>query len=257
MCLINFQFQTHPNYKLIVAANRDEFYERPTAPAQLWEDHPNILAGRDLLKRGTWLGITKKGRFAALTNFRDPNQVEDGKKSRGKIVKQFLTSNTSPQNFLKHLQESKDDYVGFNLIVGNPEELYYYNNIGNEITKITPGTYGLSNHFLNTPWPKVVKGRKRLNNYVSQQSIIQPEPLFEMLTDRTEAPDQNLPNTGVGIELERKLSPLFIQTSDYGTRSSTVLFIDQHNDMTFVERTYNQESLIDEKRYRFQLTMMG
>src|SRR5699024_840346 len=99
-----------------------EFYERPTAPAQLWEDHPNILAGRDLLKRGTWLGITKKGRFAALTNFRDPNQVEDGKKSRGKIVKQFLTSNTTPQNFLKHLHETNHEYVSINLIIRKNDE---------------------------------------------------------------------------------------------------------------------------------------
>ena len=190
MCLINFQFHDHPNYKLIVVANRDEFYDRKTEPAHFWRDAPNLLAGRDLVGLGTWLGITKEGKFAALTNYRNPLEVGTGKISRGEIVQNFLTGNLSSEEYLQSLDRDKEKYNGFNLILGNPEKLYYYNNIEGEITEIDPGTHGLSNKFLNTAWPKVVKGREGLKAYSSKNKEVHLDELFAIVTDAEIAMDE-------------------------------------------------------------------
>lgn len=253
MCLINFQFHEHPKYKLVLMANRDEFYERPTASAHFWEDEQDILAGRDLVQHGTWLGITKQGRLAALTNFRDPQKLTSDKMSRGNIVRDYLTEDVSPQEFLKSLKKNKDTYAGFNVIVGSTEELFHYNNVKNEVTGIPPGTHGLSNHFLNTPWPKVTKGKKNLKEYITKQEEIETNELFKIISDAEEAQDKDLPQTGVGIELERKLSPLFIKTPEYGTRSTTVLLVDNENYVTFVERSFEQGEFAEEKRFQLRI----
>lgn len=249
MCLVNFHYDEHPNYKLIVAANRDEFYDRPTAPADFWEDHLELVAGRDLLHLGTWLGVTKSGRFAALTNYRDPAEFGVKKQSRGDIVKEFLVGEHSPVEFLERLQVKKDDYAGFNVIVGDADTLFYYSNKQDEIKKIAAGTYSLSNHYLNTPWPKVTKGKSRLRDYVVQHETIETDRLFNLLNDGEVASDELLPDTGVGIELERQLSPLFIKTPNYGTRSSTVLLIDRQQNIIFVERTYVKGELTEENKF--------
>ncbi|RYG71760.1 NRDE family protein [Lentibacillus lipolyticus] len=254
MCLINFHFGNHPNYKLIMAANRDEFYKRPTASADFWEDHPNILAGRDLEGMGTWLGITKDGRIAALTNYRNPNEEPHHKKSRGHIVRDFLKSSTPPADFLTQLQQGNKSYGGFNLIAGNPDQLFYCNNIRDDFYPVTAGTHALSNAFLDTPWPKTMKGKAELGNYIRNNQSFSADALFKMLSNAEEADDDRLPDTGVGLELERKLSPLFIKTPVYGTRCSTVLLVDKKNHVTFVERTYQQGNFEGEKRFSFQLT---
>lgn len=254
MCLINFHFKEHPKYKVIIAANRDEAYDRPTSPAKFWNDYPNILAGRDLLQMGTWMGITRQGRFAALTNFRDPTKTNVGKMSRGEIIKGFLKGTNHPKHFLATLHTNKDNYDGFNLIVGNPDELYYYSNISSEIIHVSPGTHGVSNHMFNTPWPKVVKGKQRLRDYVVTHEEINIDDLFDFLSDQEQAMDEQLPNTGVGLELERKLSPLFIQTPNYGTRSSTVLLVGQNNLITFVERTYSKGEFVKDSSFTFQIS---
>lgn len=251
MCLINFQFHEHPNYKLIVAANRDEFYGRPTASAHFWEDEPDILAGRDLLQMGTWLGVTKQGRFAALTNFRDPAQMEAGKVSRGAIVRDYLAGSVSSEKFLESLHNNKENYTGFNLLVGNPDELFYYSNMQGEIYEIPAGTHGLSNHLLNTPWPKVTKGKNNLKTHVMGQDKVEVDALFTLLADEAIAEDASLPETGVGLDLERKLSPLFIKTPEYGTRSSSVLLVDRNNHFTFAERTYEHGELTKENQFTF------
>lgn len=253
MCLINFQFQEHPNYKLIVAANRDEFYNRPTAPAHFWEDKPTILAGRDLLQMGTWLGITKQGRFAALTNYRDPAHMTNDKTSRGEIISNYLIGDVSPKDYLTSLNVKKEDYNGFNLIIGTPDHLLYYNNIEGDVVDIHTGTHGLSNHFLNTPWPKVTNGKKMLHNYVMKQEVVQPNELFDILSNVETAEDSHLPNTGIDIELERQLSPLFIKTAEYGTRCSTVLLVDKDNNVTFVERTYENGFYKDVNHFTFHI----
>lgn len=253
MCLINFHFKDHPNYKLIVAANRDEAYQRPTAPAHFWEDNPHILAGRDLLQMGTWFGITRQGRFAALTNYRDPSQQPGGKISRGEIVKQYLETDTNPIQYLESIHQHHDNYQGFNVIVGDQDQLYYYNNNEKNIIEIEKGTHGVSNHMLNTPWPKVQKGKQQLRHYVKSEQHLDENILFDILFDSELALDHELPNTGVGLELERQLSPLFIRTPNYGTRSSTVLLIDQENNVTFIERTYQNGQYKSEARFSFQI----
>src|SRR5690625_3156322 len=236
MCLINFHWQTHPNYPLIVAANRDEVYDRPTAPAHFWQDFPFILAGRDLEQYGTWLGVTTTGRFAALTNYRDPQTMYKAfDKSRGDLVKDFLTSSLSPVAYLENIRPKDNQFNGFNLLVGTADELFYYNNIEREIVEIVPGTHSLSNHFLNTPWPKVIRGKNALQSVAEQNERLTPAQLFPLLMDRNQAPKQKLPNTGIDQSLEKKLSPLFIQTPTYGTRSSTVLLIDQNGYVSFNE----------------------
>ncbi|RKQ33885.1 NRDE family protein [Oceanobacillus halophilus] len=254
MCLINFHYHDHAKYKLIVAANRDEFYKRPTAPAAYWEDEPTILAGRDLLQMGTWLGVTKKGRFAALTNYRDPKLAETGNISRGEIVKSYLASNETPEEFLSQLQKNKTAYAGFNILLGNHEELFHYNNVLDEVNKVLPGTHGLSNHTLNTPWPKVVKGKKMLHEYINNNQKIDPDELFKITSDSERASDDILPNTGVGIDMERMLSPLFIKSPEYGTRSSTVLLIDNNYNVRFHERTYQNGEFQREKQYTFSIS---
>lgn len=253
MCLICFQLQDHPNYKLVITANRDEFYSRPTAQAQFWQDNPNILAGRDLLQMGTWLGVTRQGKFAALTNYRSPNQEDSGKISRGEIVSNYLKSDMSAEEYLETLHRNRDNYVGFNVMLGNCDQLFYYNNIQAKSSLIKPGTHALSNHFLNTPWPKVTKGKRLLKTYMDANNNLDTDMLFNIMNNAEEATGETLPNTGLNTDLERKLSPLFIRTPDYGTRSTTILLIDKKENVTFVERTYSNEGLQKENRFSFQI----
>ncbi|HWL25910.1 MAG TPA: NRDE family protein [Ureibacillus sp.] len=251
MCLINFHFKNHQKYKLIVVANRDEEYNRPTKEAHFWEDESTILAGRDLLQMGTWLGVSKNGKFAALTNFRDPS-LPIAPKTRGEIVKDFLTSDKNPEEFITLLRGNRHLYGGYNIVIGNGDSLYHYNNIFDESNKITPGTHSLSNCTLNTPWPKVVKARNKLEQIASQKdSTLRIDQLFEMVSDKTLAPIEELPNTGVGLELEKLLSPIFIQMSHYGTRCSTVVLIDRNNKITFVERTYHNGEFQFDQTFEF------
>src|SRR5690606_11146339 len=238
MCLILFAFQAHPDYPLVVAANRDEYLDRPTEPARFWEDHPDVLAGRDRVKGGTWMGITRRGRFAALTNFRDPFASVKNKKSRGLLVRDYLTSEIPPRIYLEKLSKQRTSYPGFNLLVGTPWELWHYSNQNDKISPVEPGIHGLSNALLDTPWPKVVKGRERLTACLRNPD---PSLLFELLADEEPAPDEQLPDTGVGLEMERLLSPAFIRMPGYGTRSSSVLIIRAKGDVTFIERTFSRE----------------
>ncbi|MBY0121847.1 NRDE family protein [Bacillus sp. S/N-304-OC-R1] len=238
MCLILFAFKVHPTYKLIVAANRDEYYARPTAAAHFWEDEPQILAGRDLEKLGTWMGVTKTGRFAALTNYRDPKENATSKQTRGELVAGFLKSDEKPEEYLQKAALQAKMYPGYNLLVGDGEELYYYSNIQNEIKKLEPGIYGVSNHLLNTNWPKVKSGKEGLSAISDQKNNNLTDELFKLLQNTDQAPDDFLPNTGVSLEWERILSPLFIKSEGYGTRSSTVLLMNG-SDMTYTEKVFS------------------
>jgi uncharacterized protein with NRDE domain len=251
MCLINFQLNDHPKYKLVLAANRDEFYLRPTESAHFWKDEPQLLAGRDLMQMGTWLGITKTGRIAALTNFRDPSAPEADKISRGSIVRHFLSTDMGAQNFLENL--IPEDYAGFNILAGDSSQLFYYNNLEAKAVKVEPGIHGLSNHFLDTPWPKVVKGNMYLERYLSDNKDVHIDDLFDILQDAEESEDGSLPDTGIDMELERKLSPMFIQTRDYGTRSSTVVLITHDGHVAFAERVYNSGKLQEENHFEFDI----
>lgn len=250
MCLILFAYRLHPGYKLILAANRDEYYNRPAEPAHWWTDTPFLLAGKDLKAGGTWMGITKSGRIAALTNYRGPGSQRIDAPSRGSLVSDYLRSETLPYEYLETLRPKGTEYSGFNLIVGDMDALYYYSNKmeDSETSPLEPGLYGVSNACLDSPWPKIVKGKQMFEQRVLTGVEILPDTIFTILSDTETAPDEELPDTGVGIDIERMLSPLFIKGPGYGTRSSTVLLIDNENRVTFIEKSFVPPS---ETRYGF------
>jgi uncharacterized protein with NRDE domain len=239
MCLILLAYDAHPLYRLILAANRDEFFSRPAAPAAFRDDAPQILAGRDLKGGGSWLGMTRSGRIAAITNFRDPRSERKDAPSRGGLVSGFLAGSMAVDEYLTFLKREGSRYNGFNLIFGDLERLCCFSNHDELPRFIEPGIHGLSNHLIDTPWPKVSHGKKALGLLVTQGETVQPEALFTILADRAIPPDDLLPDTGVGIELERLLSPIFISAPNYGTRSSTVILIDREEQVTFIEQNFN------------------
>ena len=239
MCLILCAYDIHPRYRLILAANRDEFYDRPTKGLAYWDDTPKILAGRDLKARGTWLGVTGKGRLAAITNYREPHNIKAQAPSRGGLVTDFLIAEATPRQYCEQIAQDSQNYNGFNLILGDADQLCYCSNRSHAIVTLEPGYYGLSNHLLDTPWPKVEKGKTKLQALLKNGDEIDLDLLFALLHDQSQPPDQTLPDTGVGMEWERILAPLFIQSPVYGTRSSSIILIDRSNQVTFVERTYD------------------
>jgi uncharacterized protein with NRDE domain len=254
MCLLLLAIKSHPVYKLVIAANRDEYYDRPTAPASFWDDRSDLLAGRDLRAGGTWFGITKKGRIAAITNYRDPASLKSHAPSRGELVSDFLTGEEKPKEYLASLDLKAGGYNGFNLIVGTKDQICWHSNRGNGTRSLMPGIYGVSNHLLDTPWPKVSRGKAALEEILSEQSVPSPAALLNMLLDRSIPDDDNLPDTGVGLEWERLLSPIFISSPNYGTRSSAILLIDQNDHVTFMERSHisSQDNSI-EVVFEFQI----
>lgn len=252
MCLILFAYESHPDYRLILAANRDEFYERPTTPAAFWEDSPDTLAGRDLRSGGTWMGVTRQGRVAAVTNFRDPTGQNPNSPSRGWLVRDFLQGRRIPGEYLENLASHAAEYNGFNLLVADSASMGYYSNRMQHPRLLAPGVYGLSNALLDVPWPKVVRGKAALAGLLEPGSDLSPQSLFQLLADREIAGDETLPNTGIPREMERVLSPVFIASPGYGTRSSTVLLLDREGNVTFIERTFaSGAALYDEVEYRF------
>lgn len=242
MCLLLFAYRVVPEYPLIVAANRDEFHERPTAPAAWWPDR-GIFAGRDMEAGGTWMGVNRLGRFAAVTNFREPASHRPGLRSRGTLVLEALDQATAPTAVLAQLQSRAPLYNGFNLIFGDGNGLFSYGSRG-EPAALSSGVYGLSNHLLETPWPKVTRGKAALRDYLDAGMAPTLEPLLDLLADRSAAPDADLPDTGVGIELERLLSPPFVRGREYGTRCSSIVLVAAEA-ITFVERRYAPDASID------------
>ncbi len=251
MCLILLSYCSHPSYGLILAANRDEFYDRPTAQLDFWNEAPHVLAGRDLKSGGTWLGVTKNGRFCAITNFRDPAvQIPDAP-SRGFLVADYLKGNESPLTYLQKIKPDGKRYNGFNLLAGDESGIFWFSNRSGEISRLSPGIHGLSNHLLDTPWPKVAKGKKSLEKILSADEI-DCESIFTLLSDRYMPADRDLPDTGVGIEWERILSPLFIKSDIYGTRSSSIVLIGKEK-IRFMERTYfkNETGFMEHETRQF------
>ena len=255
VCLILFANEANSRYRLVLAANRDEAYSRPTAPAAFWEGAPEVLAGKDLKSGGSWMGVTRSGKVAAVTNFRGPGKVWEAAPSRGNLVSDFLMSSESPDVFIDTLRTRARNYNGFNLLVGSDQGLWWYSNRYDEQPqRIIPGIHGLSNHLLDTPWPKVERGKRALEHLIVGEKEILPEQVFPILEDRSPAADDELPDTGVGPELERVLSAPFIRTQYYGTRSSTVLLIERTGSVTFVERSFNPgDESQKETRYKFRI----
>lgn len=260
MCVLVFAHKVHPKYKFIFAGNRDEFYDRPTQFASIWGNEIKILSGIDLKSNGTWLGLTVKrndeipsGDFVVVTNFRDFNNFKENPnlRSRGLLALDFLLTKYNFksienrfENFGKELILNSKNYNALNLIYGNLDNLYYYTNVKNSFEKIKPGIYGLSNSFLNIPWPKVHWAKLRFADIIYNSKDIVSE-LFTLLADQTKFDDDLLPDTGVGIERERLLSSIFIKSEIYGTRSSTVILVDYQNKVKFFERNYIGEKIED------------
>ena len=239
MCLCLFAINEHDEFPLILIANRDEFRKRPTSKATHWEDHPNVLAGRDLEGMGTWLGVNKQGKVAFLTNYRHPDYFNRKGPTRGILVSGFLTSSANAETYLKSIENPKA-YNGFNLVVGTSSSLFYFANADGKMEKITNGIHGLSNAFLNTSWPKVDEGKLNLQRAIETNDLSHGN-LFSILRDSSFAKDEELPNTGVGHKLEKMLSAKFINTPEYGTVCSTVIKIDRNGNCEFEERSFDAE----------------
>ncbi len=237
MCLVLIAWRGTAEYPCVVAANRDELHSRPTAAAHWWPSRPPILAGRDLQAGGTWLGVTRTGRFAALTNFRDPEQRRTDTPSRGALVASILQSGDPIERSLEYLSGVGAQYNGFSLLFSDGERLAIYESARRSGRILGPGIYGLSNHLLDTPWPKVQTAKSRLTRALADLSTT--DALLALLRDAAPAPDEQLPRTGVSLEWERLLSSAFVRAPDYGTRCSTVLRIDERRRACFDEWSWD------------------
>ncbi len=243
MCFIVFNYKQHSRYKLIFCANRDEFYNRETVAMHFWPENDSVLAGKDVQGGGTWLGITKTGKLAALTNFREQSAVSSTKPSRGQIVKMFLEQGCETKEFIDYLKKSKNFYEGYNLIFGTIDKLYYFSNRSNGVLPISPGLYGLSNSTLDTPWPKINRGKSLLKKTISNPNFSSKD-LFNILSDSQKAHDDTLPDTGISPVYEKELSPIFVNMEHYGTRSSTVILVDYDYNANVYEQRYDNKGKV-------------
>lgn len=254
MCLIVFSYRQQPGYRLILAANRDEFLDRPTLPLGYNFCGETILAGKDLRGGGTWLGLAADGRLAAITNYRNPGRLLTSAPSRGGIILDYLRSGLTAADFLKGFEVRAGEYNGFNLLLADNQTLMHYSNISGAGTILKPGIHALSNHLLNTPWPKVVRGRDLLRQVLIDNDGPEREAIFELLADEERPKDGLLPDTGVGVEWERLLSPICIHSPGYGTRSSSLVTIAGDGRVAFDERTYSHDNGVHpagERRFSF------
>ena len=256
MCLILFALQAHPDYPLVVAANRDESYARPTAPAAFWQDHPQVYGGRDLEMGGAWMGLTTRGRFAAVTNFRDGFPKGTAPRSRGELTGGYLTGDQAALPYLHTIAARKTEYADFGTLAGDPKALWFLSNHGSGVEAVTPGVHGLSNHLLDTPWPKVADGKRELAALLEGDKTALAEALFDMLADRSVAAENVLPDTGVGMAREKQLGPKFIAVdARYGTRASTVVLVHRDGTVFYGERSFGPlGTFIGEVTRRFHLT---
>ena len=244
MCLIAFAVDSHPRYPLVVVANRDEYHDRTAQPAHWWPDSPHLLAGRDLRAGGTWMGVTIDGGWGAVTNFRDGN-YEAAPRSRGDLVTGYLRGNREPGEHLRAVAARGEEYAGFNLLVGDASGTYYYSNRGRPRQAVPPGLHSLSNHLLDTPWPKAELALLKLNRALHHERL-EVEPLMAVLADQARFEDHELPATGVTIEMERALSPPFINGPHYGTRCTTVFTIDADGEAVFAEQNFGPGGVPEE-----------
>lgn len=253
MCLILIAWRAHRDFPLVVAANRDEFHARPTAGATFWQDNRAILAGRDLECMGTWLGVTRSGKFAAVSNYRDAADDSGGSLSRGLLASTYLGNGVAAREFVAQVAANGDAYRGFNFLAADHGELWWVSNRASGPQRLAPGVYGVSNHLLDTPWSKVVRGKRLLGSLL--QSALAVERLLELLADTSVAADDDLPDTGVGLERERSLSALRVVSAAYGTRCSTTVLVGGDGRVQFAERAYGaQGEERDTLRYEFRFS---
>lgn len=250
MCLVTIAYKTHPDYPLLVAANRDEYHQRPTAAAQFWNEYPDLLAGRDLQAGGTWMGITRGGRFAAITNHRNPHTTPLQPRSRGFLTLDFLRGNTAAPLYLESLNTRAGEYAGFNLLLGDGGELWYLSNIERRVQQLPPGIYSLSNALLHSNWPKQELASSHMQR-CTQGEIAHPA-LQAVVSSRIQVEEHRLPDTGVGVEFEKLLSAPFIVSPEYGTRATTSLSLDSLGQGDWLETSFDASGrAIGKQRWRF------
>ena len=253
MCLILFAWRAHPEHVLVVAANRDEYFERPASAADYWPDVPHILAGRDLSANGTSLGVTRNGRFASITNYRNPAERRPTAPSRGQLVADFLSGTDAPGAHFERVAPHAMQFNGYSMLACDGHEMACYSNREGMVRKVEAGVHGLSNHLLDTPWPKVLKGKEELGGLLTRR--FDPEAYLAMLGDSEPAHDRHLPDTGVGIERERQLSSIRILDGYYGTRCSSLFRLDRDGTAEFWERSYASDGATSGTvHYRFTVT---
>jgi len=256
MCLITLAWNSHPGYSLLVAANRDEYYHRPTASARFWDETPKLLAGRDLQAGGTWMGVTRDGKFAAITNPRNPPHTPPVPRSRGMLPLEYLVGDTPAIDYLEQLAPRASDYAGFNLLLADRSGLHYFSNVEGRIRRLPAGVYGLSNGLLDDRWPKQELARERLAALAGRPP--RHTAMRATVNSRSPAPDRRLPDTGVGAELERLLSSQFICTPEYGTRATTTLWISESGEVDLCEKSYLAGGKAGgSERWRFNLDERG
>lgn len=240
MCLVVLAYDCHPRYRLVVAANRDEFHDRPAEPLAWWQDVPGMLGGRDLAAGGTWLGIERRGRLGVITNFRDPATYRPSAPSRGALIPRFVMGSTPAGEFASSVAAEGAGLSGFSLLLYDGRNLAYAaNQPAAQARPLEPGVYGLSNHALDTPWPKLALTRERFEAEIAVEWL-RPGPLRMLLRDRRPAPDEALPDTGIGVERERLLSSPFIVSESYGTRCTTIVLFDREGGVLVEECRYDR-----------------
>lgn len=252
MCLITFAWDVHPKYKLILVANRDEFYERPTAQADFWATDSNILGGQDLKAGGSWMTVSRHGNFAAVTNYRDLANLKPDARSRGEIPTGFMTDSGTPEEYMRKLHKHSDDYNGFNALLGNLNQMAHYSNYERKLNILNPGVFGLSNALLDTPWPKVERAKSKFRQVIKGDFDL--DDLTAVLADTQTAEEDVLPDTGVTKEMEKALSAMCIRMENYGTCCTTAITVDRHGEVNFVEKSYPVGGRKDATvRYQFKI----
>ncbi len=238
MCILVTARDIHPQYPLIVAANRDEFYTRASAPAAFWTDHRDLLGGRDLEQGGTWLAVDRAGRFAALTNIPGAPAKTNNARSRGLLIVDYLSAPMNAAAYLDTLRGGAARYDGFNLVIGTPEALHWWSNVGGEPRHLAPGVHAVSNQLMDTPWPKVARLKNRFAEVSNLRGSALVEGLLDMLADRVPSPNNELPDIGGDVDMARRVSAIFVHTAHYGTRSSTIVLWHKNGMLEFIERRY-------------------
>ena len=259
MCLTILSYQQEPDFPVILMNNRDEYHHRPTQSCHFWPDYPNILGGRDRKSGGSWLAVNREGSFALVTNYREPHRASPPSSlSRGLIVKDFLLS-SNWEKFLAELKSNCELYQGFNLIVSWSLKLFYFSSITPGFIQLPAGLYGLSNHLLDTPWPKLKRAKEKFQTLLSQHKTpLRPEAVIELMNDSSRFPDDELPETGMGKELERFLSPIFVVGEQYGTRCTSLLQISRSGRLEFYEQNYGPKGNKSDYLYHyFRLELAG
>ncbi len=242
MCLLVLGWQVHPRYRLVVAANRDEFHERPTAAMGKWAPpDDDIIAGRDLRAGGTWLAMDRARRFGVITNFRELQRPSPDAPSRGGLIPSYLRNPAGAGEYLRQLQPVAREYSGFNLLLMDDTSLWYASNRSEQFARpLSPGIYGLSNQYLDTPWPKLLRVRRRFDALVMQSGEISKSELLSILADPTQAgTNEALPDTGLSPEWEQLLSSPFVRNDEYGTRCSSLVLLEYSGALSLQERRFD------------------